>query len=691
MKKRVLSLLLVALMIIGMIPSAALADVIELPPDVLTEPAYEAKIGTTNYETLEAAISAVTAGQTITLLKNIERSTMITSMGKSYTLDLNTYEIKATADITSVIAIVNGTVTITGNGKITGYSTSKGAVGVTSVGPFTSTLTIENGYFKGGVGATGNNAFVYLNGGYYNMSSTLLLKAADYPTYPKCFDYNKDYTTILQYPFTIVDTPVAEVECTAAGLGSAFGSLKAIMDMCAYAYGYSSGAYSQYNIRLISDVTEKITVPAGPTFTLDLNGKKLSSIATSTINTATITNNGNLTITDNSTNKNGIVSIYAAAPSIACNAISNNGALTIKNGTVKNEVTGTGNIYAIETTKTATAADLTISGGAFVGNIKINAAENVTASVTGGKFTGIPYVYGTAFKFVSGGIYSCNNADGYLLTTFVVDGKDVFANTDEATSTQYPYAIAEPTGYAAYVEKGGVKTYYTKLADVLAKGVATSGDIIVLCNDDLTADADEFLVVRNGITLDLNGHKVKASALSVFGNLIDTTAKNVKPSGLIQVDSDMFTYSAGSKDTAYQKLVYLPAYESAASGYRIYAISGFTFTATKASSTAYNVTFRPNLRAGSTYYSSILAETAGVQVFVQFDITRTVGSVQTPVPLIGELTQAYKDNFVTAVGTSGTALFSAALSLSEAAPSVKVTPYIASRGMTVCAQSKTPS
>jgi len=698
MKKRIISLLIIAVMLIGVLPQSALAA-IQLPIVGLNN---EAAMDGTSYSTLEQAIAAVPTGtnKTITLLKDVTRtgtgSAAIKIAMKNITLDLNGHEIKGSG-YTTVISVGMGNLTVTDtssakNGKVTSSSLSKGAIGIAVSG----LLYIENGYFYGGIGATGDEAMVLLAGGYYNMAPELLVNCADYPYYPKCFDYNMDPATMDTYPYMIVDEPVAEISYTPMDLSCTFGSLKAIMDICETAYTYSKGSYNGFTIRLLKDTTEAVTIPANVEIFLDLNSKKLGGAVTNTDAVSTITNNGVLTVNDTSSKKAGIITMNASTPSTSysCNTITNNGKFTLKNGTIKNETTGTGNINAIETIKTGTEADLTITGGAVEGDIKINSETGVTAAISGGRFTGVPYVSGTELKFVTGGLFAADNASGHQLSSVVSNGYDVFANDDVATSTQYPYTIKSIEGKYAYIIRSGVKNYFTSLSELLDKtspSAAQSGETIVLCNDDLTADADEFLVVRSGITLDLNGHKLKANALSVFGTLIDTTAKNVKPAGLIQVDNGMFTYSNGSKDTAYSKLVYIPAYDSAAAGYRIYAISGFSFTATKASSTAYNVTFRPNLRAGSTYYSSILAETAGVQVFVQFDITRTVGSVQTPVPLIGELTQAYKDNFVATVGTSGTALFSAALSLSEAAPSVKVTPYIISRGMTVCAQSKTPA
>ena len=109
-----------------------------------------AKIGTTGYATLEAAIDAATDGQTITMLTDVELDEAV-DINKSITLDLGgkTISISAAYPDLYAISVSSGTVTITGDGTIDAGNeiallVSDGAV------------TIENGSF-GTVGVDGGS------------------------------------------------------------------------------------------------------------------------------------------------------------------------------------------------------------------------------------------------------------------------------------------------------------------------------------------------------------------------------------------------------------------------------------------------------------------------------------------------------------------------------------------------------
>ena len=112
---------------------------------------YVAEVGTTKYETLQAAIAAAQDGQTVTLLADVEQNTQLT-INKSITLDLNGKTIRNTVDIwgdkaNAILSITNGAkVTITGNGTIDAKENDCYTINVVK-----GDLTIENGTFYGNV------------------------------------------------------------------------------------------------------------------------------------------------------------------------------------------------------------------------------------------------------------------------------------------------------------------------------------------------------------------------------------------------------------------------------------------------------------------------------------------------------------------------------------------------------------
>lgn len=117
-----------------------------------------AKIGETGYETLDAAITAAQANDTIVLNKNVVVTTNVV-VSKKITLDLNGKTISNTADIWndtdgidiwSLISVrANGELTITGNGKLDAKKDDCYAVDVRGGGK----LVIENGEFIGNISA----------------------------------------------------------------------------------------------------------------------------------------------------------------------------------------------------------------------------------------------------------------------------------------------------------------------------------------------------------------------------------------------------------------------------------------------------------------------------------------------------------------------------------------------------------
>ena len=115
------------------------------------------------------------------------------------------------------------------------------------------------------------------------------------------------------------------------------------------------------------ELTETLTIPAGKTVTLDLNGKTITGTPTEATAYQVIQNLGTLTITDNTEAKAGAVvcnHTLSGSTSYAVNTIVNSGSLTIEAGTIENKSTASNQIgYAIDNNSTSYNSVLTIKGG----------------------------------------------------------------------------------------------------------------------------------------------------------------------------------------------------------------------------------------------------------------------------------------------------------------------------------------
>ena len=145
-------------------------------------------------------------------------------------------------------------------------------------------------------------------------------------------------------------------------------------------------------IKLLANVEENVTIPAGKTLTLNLNGKTINGGTNSS--TAAITNNGTLTITGAGTIKRGDTG------SSAYYVIKNNGNLTFAKGFTGNVTNGsgssTGNPWAgssLIDTGTVAGSNLTINNGTFAQDnfIGIKNEEYGNLEINGGKFASHGY------------------------------------------------------------------------------------------------------------------------------------------------------------------------------------------------------------------------------------------------------------------------------------------------------------
>ena len=145
MKRKLLSILLCLAMALSLLPTAALAE--EATGCVGGETCnHQAAIGTTHYSTLQEAVDAATAGQTVKLVADVTEDITIPT-GKNITLDLGNSTLTNKSGDTITVAL-GATLTITGN------SEDENKVG-----------TVDN--VTNGKADIVNNGTVILNGGWY--------------------------------------------------------------------------------------------------------------------------------------------------------------------------------------------------------------------------------------------------------------------------------------------------------------------------------------------------------------------------------------------------------------------------------------------------------------------------------------------------------------------------------------------
>ena len=291
-------------------------------------------------------------------------------------------------------------------------------------------------------------------------------------------------------------------------------------------------------VTLLKDVTAGITIPAGKTMTLDLNGKTLTNV-----NDHTILNNGNLTITgtgkvdnishakgalynkgtvvvnggtfdrskenDKTSNDSGSNSWYT---------IKNVGSMTIHDGatvqTARNNTTlgkfsslvsngyFDANDYStnkgldqpiltidggtfrggLNTIKNDDRAKLTINGGTFSNYYQAVVQNHNIAEITGGTFTAASDANAETY-----GIYNCGCGAEIDLGTLTVSG---------GTFTGATYAVAEVSSLNAAVNISGGQFAGTKAAIVKS---STSKATIAVSGGKFSSDPSVY-VVGNGNT-----------------------------------------------------------------------------------------------------------------------------------------------------------------------------------------------
>ena len=178
--KKALATILALVMALGL-TTAAWAD-----------EAKAAKVGDVEYDTLQAAVDAATAGQTIVLLKDVDASSGVT-VGKKIVLDMNGKKLYNTVDIWdtswSLISVrANGDLTITGNGTFAAKENDCYAVDVQAGGK----VTIQNGTFIGNIHAVYvHTGTAIINGGTYTVQQQYPNADRPYDFVLNCYDASR--------------------------------------------------------------------------------------------------------------------------------------------------------------------------------------------------------------------------------------------------------------------------------------------------------------------------------------------------------------------------------------------------------------------------------------------------------------------------------------------------------------------
>ena len=291
-------------------------------------------------------------------------------------------------------------------------------------------------------------------------------------------------------------------------------------------------------VTLLKDVTADITIPAGKTMTLDLNGKTLTNV-----NDHTILNNGNLTITgtgkvdnishakgalynkgtvvvnggtfdrskengktsnDSGSNswytiKNvGSMTIHDGATvqtagnnttlgkfsSLVSNGYFNAGDYTNNRGLEQPILTIDGGTFrgGLNTIKNDDHAKLTINGGTFSNYYQAVVQNHNIAEITGGTFTAASDANAKTY-----GIYNCGCGAEIDLGTLTVSG---------GTFTGATYAVAEVSSQNAIVNISGGQFAGTKAAIIKS---STSNATIAISGGKFSSDPSAY-VVGNGNT-----------------------------------------------------------------------------------------------------------------------------------------------------------------------------------------------
>lgn len=354
MKRRLLSAFLAVMMVLTMAPVAFAADT-----------------SVDSYDSLVEAINNAADGATITLSGDIDvQQTLVVT--KKLTLNLAEHKLYNTKDLWdaptdnnwSLISVrENGDLTITGNGTLEAKEDDCYAVDIQDAD---AKVTIENGTFIGNITAVYvHPGKLVIKGGSYSIKQLNSNNVQDsYGLTINCKDedYRDGTAQVLITGGTF--NHFNPVNNAAEGTGTNFATSgyetvegtdglytaqvksdnAATIDDVQYATlaDAVAAANNGDTVTLLKNTAEDVVIPAGKTITLDLNGKKLTNVASHTIfNNGTLTIKGEGTV-DNVTN--GKAAVYNA---VTGKASINGGSYTRSAEASKDENNSGGNSWYV--------------------------------------------------------------------------------------------------------------------------------------------------------------------------------------------------------------------------------------------------------------------------------------------------------------------------------------------------------
>ena len=538
---------------------------------------YVAEVGTTKYETLQAAIAAAQDGQTVTLLADVEQNTQL-AINKSITLGLNGKTIKNTVEIwgddtNAILSIKGGAkVTITGNGTIAAKENDCYTINVVN-----GDLTIENGTFVGNISVVQvQKGSLTINGGDFSLLQKMTDGKGENRYLINCIDdaYVDGSAKVAISGGTFVGfdpnvSPEQKVDgktpsFAAPGAGitkNEDGSFPAAADMTAQildkdgnsvkAYGALADAVAAaqdgQTVTLLADAAEDVVI--SKSITLDLGGKTLTNTnagkATISVKSGTVTvKNGNVVGGNDYYNIEAkkdanltLTDVTATAGNTGSSMIDNYGTLTITSGTynggldtVKNEpsakLTITGGTFTLTkgTSKGFTGVvfnygELTISGGEFIQSDKSAPYGQAQVIHTDKSGSAAPstVITGGTFKNL------CTKS-----TAWTVRATNAAAGATKVSGGAFNKSISEAYCAEGFIPtKNSDGTYGVKegqyVAKVGSKKYETLADAIRLAAKGgtvtLLADVEQNtqLTINKSITLDLNGKTIK-NTVDIWGD-----------------------------------------------------------------------------------------------------------------------------------------------------------------------------
>lgn len=548
MKRRLLSAFLAVMMVLTMAPVAFAADedAENTAGDTGSSEVVSAvaKIGDTDYATLQAAVDAAKADDTITLLKDItvdgtDKATSRTVIDKPITLDLNDKTIKSpdnmgnnNKNFAALYISADVTINATTGGINTG---TNGAYAINVMNG--ATLTINGGnYYGGGTAVQVQEGTANINGGtfacepygdpygykflincidsaYKNGTAKVSIKGGSFVNFdpsdsasenPKGNFCASGYVAVKSGTddapvWTVEDHRVAEV----GNIG--YSTLSAAV----------AAANNGDTVTLLTNTAEDITIAQDKDITLDLNGKTLTNVNSDTITVnkgATLTINGEGTV-DNVTHQK--TTIY------------NKGTVTLNGGTYdrskEDGIKDSNTYYTLLNHGTMTVANVTVNNKGGYSSLFENGYFNQKPETKNGIANPILTIESGNF---TGGINTVKNDDD--ATMIINDG--TFANYAQAAFQNHNIATIN----------GGTFDGSTVYA-ILNCGVCTGNDAEHDKHQLIINDGKFSGKIRKGN--DENGVHYDFGSIAIKGGYFTTDPSAYVASGYVAGTSDVSGYS----------------------------------------------------------------------------------------------------------------------------------------------------